>query len=224
VKVKGPSEITIYIQPETVFAFENITINGTITPNPGSVNVTIEYRLFNSTQSWYVLASVTTNDNGVYSYEWQATKEQIGTDAFNDTFEFRALWEGNGTILSSQSQPENLTVVKIELDISVTAEPETVKTGSNVTITGRIRPHIPNIEIEIGYFTRPDANNWQNKRPIGIAKTNKTGHFSKVWKVDEGTVGEIWIKAYYHGDENIKKVNLTSVEASQFQPILKPPV
>ena len=213
VKVKSSSEITINIQPETVFAFEKVIIKGTIAPNPGNVTVTIEYRRFNSTQGWYFLANVTTNQ-GVYSYEWQATKKQIGTNNLNDTFEFRALWGGNGILLPSQSQPENLTVVKIELDISVTAEPETVTTGSNVTITGRITPPTSNIAIGIKSFTKPDASAWDSGVRIGTAYTNHTGHFRKIWRVPEGTVGERWIKVYYAGDNDIKKVNLTRVEAA----------
>jgi len=97
----GASLISISANPETITVGSSTTINGTITPIRLSVNVTIQYRL-SGNETWNTLETVTTNENGTYSYNWKP--ETAGT------YEVKASWEGDDDTLPGESETLTITV------------------------------------------------------------------------------------------------------------------
>ena len=61
---------------------QSVTLEGDISPNPGSVSVDL---FIYSAGSWTKLKTVSTSSSGHYSYTW--TPQEKGT------FKFKARWE-----------------------------------------------------------------------------------------------------------------------------------
>jgi len=97
----GASLISISATPENITVGSSTTINGSITPLRQNVNVTIHHRV-NGNDTWSTLETVTTDENGIYSYQW--TPETTGTH------EVMASWEGDSEALPSESETLNLIV------------------------------------------------------------------------------------------------------------------
>jgi len=104
----GASLISISANPETITVGSSTTINGTITPVRPSVNVTIQYRL-GGNETWNTLKTVTTNENGTYSYDWKP--ETVGT------YEVKASWEGDNDTLPGESETLTITVNQAQPNI-----------------------------------------------------------------------------------------------------------
>jgi len=183
--VKQTSQITINIGPRTVEVFSQVEINGTISPTPeGNSTVTIKYRLLGSAESWSFLANVTAV-NGFYSYIWNATKL---TQNFTDTFEFKALWYGDGIItLGSESTTERLNVTKIQ-SITFSVDKTIVKVGEQVHLSGKVWPLAGSTYVQINYT----VNGSPSRMLLGLfTRPNSTdGSFSLTW--DAGLIGTVW--------------------------------
>jgi parallel beta-helix repeat protein len=99
---KASSEITISIEPTTAKLGSNATISGRITPIRAYVNVTIQFRPSNVSDSWNV--TVLTDADGYYQYVWAPS--DLGT------YQIKARWEGDD--LTSLDETEALTVNVVE--------------------------------------------------------------------------------------------------------------
>lgn len=84
---KLSSTISIYVSPANITVGDSTTINGSISPIRAEVNVTIQYRL--SGENWSTLKNVTTDADGLYSYNWTPTT--------TGTYEVKASWKGDLT-------------------------------------------------------------------------------------------------------------------------------
>lgn len=62
--------IHINVSPSKVTGGENVTISGFITPGEANVEVAVERRQEGET-GWYTISTVTTNNQGEYSYIWK---------------------------------------------------------------------------------------------------------------------------------------------------------
>ncbi|MDH5376606.1 MAG: PKD domain-containing protein, partial [Candidatus Bathyarchaeota archaeon] len=98
------STILINVSSASVTVGSNITISGAISPRRASVNVTIEYR--SSGENWTTLATVTTDSEGEYSYDWKTTEP--------GTYEVKTTWEGDDNTLASESNFFSVTVEEVE--------------------------------------------------------------------------------------------------------------
>jgi len=94
------STIFVTVNPDVVTVGSNVTISGVISPVRANVNVTIEYRL--SGGNWTTLATVTTDSEGKYSYNWTTTEP--------GSYEVRTSWEGDDNTLADESDVRSVTV------------------------------------------------------------------------------------------------------------------
>ena len=84
----------------------NITISGAISPMRVGVNVTIEYRLIG--ENWTTLATVTTDSEGKYSYNWTTTEP--------GSYEIKTSWEGDANTLADESDVWSVTIEESPAD------------------------------------------------------------------------------------------------------------
>ena len=98
------STISINVSSASVTVGSNITISGAISPRRAGVNVTIEYRP--SGGNWATLATVTTDSEGEYLYDWETTEP--------GTYEVKTTWEGDDNTLASESNFFSVTVGEVE--------------------------------------------------------------------------------------------------------------
>jgi len=98
------STISVTVNPASVTVGSNITISGAISPVRANVNVTIEYRL--SGGNWTTLATVPTDSEGKYSYNWTTTEP--------GSYEVRTSWEGDDNTLADESNVQNVTIKEVE--------------------------------------------------------------------------------------------------------------
>ena len=98
------STISINVSSASVTVGLNITISGAISPRRAGVNVTIEYRA--SGGNWTTLATVTTDSEGEYSYDWKTTEP--------GSYEVKTAWEGDDNTLASESNFLSVTVEEVE--------------------------------------------------------------------------------------------------------------
>jgi len=100
-----PSTISIVLSKESISLGESVTISGSVTGADdtvrANVTVTIQNRTSDATE-WGMLATVETDQNGEYTYEWEPGK--IGT------YEVMASWEGDPETLRADSDVLTLTV------------------------------------------------------------------------------------------------------------------
>ena len=149
VNVKYESTISLSLSHTNVTTGTVVTISGDINPDRENVNVTIYYRNPDLYSDWKSLANVTTNAEGKYEYNWTATKMlDQGTTEANDTFQIKAYWKGDSETWGDESQPQNITVWKRHVSLTINA-PQTAPLASTINITGTITPPLPNAEITI---------------------------------------------------------------------------
>ena len=94
--------ITISVEPTTVTVGENVTISGSIQPR--LVGVAVRIRWQPHKQFWGTLATVTTDENGKFSYVWMP--ETVGT------YEVRTELLSSPTTFYSASRIVVVTVVE----------------------------------------------------------------------------------------------------------------
>jgi len=94
------STILITVSSASVTVRSNITISGAISPVRAGVNVTVECRP--SGGNWTTLATVTTDSEGKYSYDWTTTEP--------GSYEVKTSWEGDDNTLADESNVWSVTV------------------------------------------------------------------------------------------------------------------
>jgi len=94
------SIISIALSSASITVESSVTISGGIGPVRSGATVTIQYRKSGGT--WTTLDTVTTDQNGNYSYTW--TPETAGT------YEVKASWEGDQNTEGDESNVKTVTV------------------------------------------------------------------------------------------------------------------
>jgi len=100
-----PSIISIVLSKESISLGESVTISGTVTGADDTVRANVTVTIQNKTRGateWGMLATVKTDQNGEYTYEWEPGK--IGT------YEVMSSWEGDFETLPADSEVLTLTV------------------------------------------------------------------------------------------------------------------
>ncbi len=103
----------------------NITISGVISPVRAGVNVTIEYRLIGG--NWTTLATVTTDSEGKYSYNWTTTEP--------GSYEIKTSWEGDANTLADESNVWSVTIKEAPADDKPATEIYLFVAAIAVTVT-----------------------------------------------------------------------------------------
>ena len=89
------TSISLTVSPQSIIVGNSAQLSGSITPNPGTVLVTVSVSPDNV--SWTPIISVNTNSGGAYSTSW--------TPPYPDTYGLRASWSGNSGFQDSTSSP-----------------------------------------------------------------------------------------------------------------------
>jgi hypothetical protein len=185
-----------------------ITFNGSIQTPPEPANITIQWRL-KGTPDFTNLANITVY-GGTYQYNWTANKMTFDS---NETLEFRVLLPEDAITYTGTSNPVEIKIWKIELSITISVEPQTVQTGSNVTISGRVDPPIENLTIKIGKYSSLPITGYDAS--VGTNKTDSSGLFKYIWNIPRGICGQYWLAAWYSihesQDKNIKKTDFSKL-------------
>jgi PKD repeat protein len=98
---KLSSTTSMNVTPSSITRGEKVTITGSISPERQGVTVMILYRL-SGAETWSVLNTVTTSNNGQYSYDWTPTAA--------GTYEVKAMWEGDANTVGDESDTKIITV------------------------------------------------------------------------------------------------------------------
>lgn len=104
---KISSTISLSLNQTSVAVDSNIGISGDISPAVADVEATIEYS--RDGEPWTTLATVSTDSNGHYSYDW--VPEEPGT------YELRASWTGDAITVGDESGTQTLTVQQAPTNI-----------------------------------------------------------------------------------------------------------
>gem|GEM_PF-1175545 len=94
------STLTLTLSESSTTVGGSITIEGTLTPPQAGASVTIQVREVGG--SWSTLTSVTTDQEGRFTYSWTPQAE--------GSFELRAVWSGDPYTLACESSVSSLEV------------------------------------------------------------------------------------------------------------------
>jgi peptide/nickel transport system substrate-binding protein len=159
-----------------------IRLEGTLTPPYASpASITLEYT---TDTLWQPLTTLTTHDNGSYSYLWTPTS---GGD-----YSFRARYTGTPQYAASLSAILNLQLQKLASTLSCTPPTTAVDVGKPLTVTGRVTPAVAGITVTLTY-----------QPPSGTAitrsvTTNADGEYSDAYTPSD--IGAWTVTARWDGD------------------------
>jgi len=98
---KTDTAISCSLSAATIRQGQNVTISGSITPNPGANNdVILEYSA-DGGSTWGTIATVKTNSGGSFSYVWSPSQ---------GNYKVRSRWDGSATYNGATSSQQSLTV------------------------------------------------------------------------------------------------------------------
>ncbi|RLE57057.1 MAG: hypothetical protein DRJ32_07635 [Thermoprotei archaeon] len=181
--LKDTSTISLRARPSEVAVGQSVTLEGSISPNPGVVSVKI---YIYSTSGWKLLKTVSTGSTGRYSCSW--TPQQKGT------FKFKAKWDGNDKYFGAESSVVKVIVGKKASSISLEIMPEDAELYSIITVKGSLSPSLDNVEITLEY-TKPNGQI--------IKKTTRTDSEGKFVDTINATMfGEWKVAASWAGNED----------------------
>jgi parallel beta-helix repeat protein len=205
---KKKSSLTIDANPTSVTLGSNITITGNLTPKLEGTNITISSLRYSSLFTWTELATVKTDSNGHYAYNWTTT--ELGMYLLN------ASWPGDEQTSGIKSSTGSwVWVNKIPSNITINTEPATTTVNSNMTISGTITPPRTNANVTIQFRSSNETNSWN----VTI-QTDTNGNYQYIWTTSNS--GTYQIKASWQGDANTKsaesETKTVTVEAEPTQP------
>jgi peptide/nickel transport system substrate-binding protein len=159
-----------------------IRLEGTLTPPYASpALITLEYT---TDTLWQSLTTLTTHDNGSYSYLW--------TPISGGDYSFRARYMGTPQYAASLSAILNLQLQKLTSTLSCTPPTTAVDVGKPLTVTGRVTPAVAGITVTLTY-----------QPPSGTAitrsvTTNADGEYSDTYTPSD--IGAWTVTARWDGD------------------------
>lgn len=159
-----------------------IRLEGTLTPPYASpASITLEYT---TDTLWQSLTTLTTHDNGSYSYLW--------TPISGGDYSFRARYMGTPQYAASLSAILNLQLQKLTSTLSCTPPTTAVDVGKPLTVTGRVTPAVAGITVTLTY-----------QPPSGTAitrsvTTNADGEYSDAYTPSD--IGAWTVTARWDGD------------------------
>jgi hypothetical protein len=204
---KKLSTLTIKATPTTVIVGEGITLTGKLTPSLQSENITIIYSLyFNGSLTWHLLATVQTDADGDYSYEWTTT-------TIGNFYVASASWPGDDLIYGSNSTTGFITINGFSSNITINVDKETVTVGSNITISGKLTPTLSNQTIKILINQVNGSGFW-----VYTNQTNLNGNYVYVWNTPQ--TGSFNITAIWQGNNITKAAESTELSVTvELQPL-----
>jgi PKD repeat protein len=191
---KTLSVTTLEVSANTTTLGRSISLSGSISPSPGVVSVTLNYRI-QGAQEWATLAVVQTNTTGYFSYpSWTPSTVNI--------YQVRATWEGTAEIQGAPSEIVEITVNKAPSQVTCTANPKTVPAGTKVTISGTVTATMgttstPIVGVTVTVYVQATG---QAEAAIGTAVTNANGAYTLDYTPPKRGVYQV--RASWNGDDN----------------------
>jgi len=183
---KLSSQLGLSLNKPSINCSEPVTLSGSLSPGK-SIHITIEFSA-DGGSIWQTLATITTQQNGGYSFEWTPTDAGV--------YLLRACWSGDDLYASATSSTRELTVLKVTAQISCELSPKTVThifSHSQVTIFGGITPAVSDATVHI-YYSTSDGE-WLE---LANVNTDTNGEYYYSWLPP--SVGEYDLKAFWSGD------------------------
>lgn len=189
--IKGLTQIIIRLDREMAYAGSNVTVSGWIIPPNEDVDITIEYRP-EHLSSWTPV-NVKTDENGNYSFTWEAPSEIKEETVYC----FRAFFYID-SLEVVESEQICLTVKKHKLTSSLSIEvlpASIILGGEDVRISGHLEPAVEGANITIQYRLKGESE-W---KMLAVIKASSKGNFNYIWPAPG--IGDYELRAYWHGDE-----------------------
>ena len=177
---------------------ETINLYGEISPALSSATSVTIY-VAQEGGNFNVLAVVTTDSVGHYSYSWKAEKAGV--------FYFKSYWKGNLTLPEAWSNIVEVKVSKLPSTITCLLSNASIVPKSSVTIFGKISAQVSST-VNILYSINGGAS-WST---LASVTSSADGSYSYVWSnVPEGSY---LIKASWSGNEVYEGVTSSAVVLS----------
>ncbi len=192
---KFSSELSLSVSETSVACGEPVVLSGALSPGR-STYVSIELSA-DGGSTWRTLATVTTEQDGHYSYEWAPTEA--------GAYSLRARWPGDDLYASAISQTVELTVkvlTKISCELSSGTIAHVFSHGT-VTVYGEITPAVPGATVRIYY--RTGGGEWSE---LASVSTDEDGRYSCPWLPP--SVGEYEVRAVWFGDAEHERAESTT--------------
>ena len=181
-------------KPATVVAGETTTMNFALTPLPGAIAGTV------TEASGEVIAGANVAANGT-----SATTDSSGAYVIPSlplgTYEVIASATGyesasqTGIIVFAEKTTTVNFTLRVNSNITTSADPTTVTVGESTTISGSITPEHTGVTVTIQY--RSAGGSWSE---LATVTTDDNSQYSYVWTPK--TAGTYEVKASWLGDEN----------------------
>jgi len=183
----APTTTDTYLtSPSSVVQYgDSVQIAGHVLPAHSCPSISLFYSL--SGTSWSTLATISTDSNGNFQYQW--TPDTPGT------FYLKAESRGDTDYEGSTSDIGTLTVAKATSTITVTSSTSSVKTGESVTLSGLVSPAtIGSVSIEL--YASLNGHDWNH---LTDTNTNMDGQYSSCWSPNSS--GTYYLKTCWSGNE-----------------------
>jgi len=187
--VKMSSNISLFTEQPTLVFGQNSTIRGSINPTRVQTDVMLWHRL-GTAGNWAILANLTTNGNGNYSFNW--SPHEFGTH------QFKCNWTGDDYTFPSESQSLTVICTRIPTSISISTNCSSTLNGFKVEVKGTLTDifasSLQNQTIVFQY-TFAGIGTWI---PITSDTTDNLGRYDIVWFPP--ATGYYLLKAEWLGD------------------------
>lgn len=169
---------------------QSTRLYGAISPTRTQANITIWNKLAYS--DWVVLAYVSTDEYGNYSYDFTASAVGVYT--------IKANWTGDEYTLPSETRTLMVTSNRLSTVISISTNSSSILNGFKVELKGILQDMygagLKNGLIVLSY-TFEGIGTWT---PITSVTTNNNGEYDVVWYPT--ATGNFLVKAEWSGDES----------------------
>ena len=165
--VGEPDSVTLNASPSgSIIAGRTLTLSGAITPADSGVTIKRQSPSATSPTGWRTVDSTTTGGDGAYSFTIP------GIRPAGQTRQFRVVVERKDRVVARSRVVTIAVTEPLVSGMSVALSSRTVEEGSDVTITGRVRPAIAGLTAERQITS---GSTWKT---LETAQTADDGSFS----------------------------------------------
>lgn len=205
--IKISANLSISSSLPTLILRGNTTLKGSIAPVRAQTNVTI-WSKAPSQNEWVILANVTTDEYGNYSYNW--TPSAIGS------YMIKANWTGDEYTFPSETNSLVVTCTRIPTSLSILTTSSPTLSGFKVEVKGTLAEIYGTIlgnETIVLYYTFAGIGTWT---PITSDTTGSLGEYNIVWFPP--ATGYFLLKAEWPGDaEHLGTSNTIAVSTVTYE-------
>ena len=200
--------LTLEVDPQNIKIGHNVTIRASLSPPVNGTTIFLYYR--NASGGEWIRLAYKGTVLGNISYVW--------TPNITGTFELRAYCESFKVYNAINSTVVTVNVTKYGSTITINVDPETIKIGGNITISGYLSLEqgapgdVNNMTIIIQY---KNASNGEWK-VLATRKTNAEGYYSFVWYPNH--TGNFTVKVSWAGDHYHESATATATVTVETTP------